>query len=699
MIHSALPTLFFPPGCSRAAGRRPRGKARILSQENALIAGTRVKRSLLRRLGATLLLSGLGVLLLAACGNDPHPRPIRDVRADGAPWRVMYSSLSDDPRTLDPQVSYDTLSNAIVANVYESLLEYHLFKTDPYELSPCLAEAMPGRTRHADGSESYLFRLKRGIYFHDDPCFPGGKGREVTAADYVYTFHRIADPKVECPVLSALGEYLPGLTQAYEEARKTGSFDYSRPLACIEAVDPYTVRINLSRPYPQILYWFAMPFTAPVPREAVEHYDGKWHEGEGVRDQFKFHPVGTGAFRLAEWNRNRLLRLVRNERYGATQFPGEGWAPGDEARFRPLAGQALPMLDEVQFAFIRESIPRWLLFRQGYMDRSGISKDVFNTVLTAGQELTEKYRERGVKLYKDVEPASYYGVFNMEDPVVGKNKKLRQAISTAYDQERSNEIFRNGIDLRARQILPPGVAGHQPDFPNPYIGHDLPRARQLLREAGYPDGRDAATGQQLELTLDLVGDSAEARQHAEFEKGQFEQLGIRIRLEQNTWARLLEKMERGQFQIYGSSGWAADYPDPENFFALFYSKNFSPQGANHSRYSNPEFDRLFETMRTMDPSPERLAIIAQMNAMLVEDCPFILMSHPVVFSLSQPWTPRIMANSMVSNGLKYTQIDPVLRAARREEWNKVTVWPLWLAIGMAAVGGGSAIAWARRRNV
>lgn len=634
--------------------------------------------------------------VFAGCSNDPHPRPLHATRPDGSPWVVMYSAIGDDPRSLDPQFSYDVLGHAIIGQIYESLLQYNLFKTDPFELEPCLSEAMPKRVQNPDGTEYYEVRLKRGIFFQDDPCFPGGKGRELTSADFVYTFQRIADPKVECPVLSTLQEFIVGLAPAFEEARKTEKFDYSKPTGAITVIDDYTFRINLLKPYPQIAYWLAMPFTAPVAREAVEYYDGK----DG-REQFKFHPVGTGPYRLAEFARGRLIRLARHPHYTSTRFPDSGWAPEDEARFRPLAGAALPFVDEVQFALIREAVPRWLLFRQGYLDRFAVNKDVFSTVVTPGQTLSRKYAARGVVLYKDVEPGTFYLQFNMDDPVVGKNRKLRQALSVAYDQQRANDIFSNGVDLKAEQLLPPGVRGYDPHFKNPYRERDLARARQLLSEAGYPNGIDPKTGKPLELTLDVVSGSSAARQRAEFDKAQIEQLGIRCNIEESTWAQFQYKQQRGAFQMNTGSGWVADYPDAENFFFLFYSKNVPPQGSNTGRFSDPEFDRLFEQMSTMENGPERLAIIRKMDEILVKQCPVIFTSHPVDFSLSQPWLPRVASNAMLANGggVKYLQIDATLRAQKQREWNRTPWWPTWTLAGLLLAGIGYTIFWARKRNV
>jgi ABC-type transport system substrate-binding protein len=638
-----------------------------------------------------LIASAALLLAFAGCDNNPHPRPLHAQREDGKPWVVSYRAVGEDPRSLDPQFSYDTLGHGIIVQIYESLLQYNPYKTDPYELEPCLADGMPRRIKNeGSGTETYEIRLKRGIYFHDDPCFPNGKGRELTAADFVYTFQRIADPAVECPVLSTLQEFIAGLGSAYQHARQAGKFDYSRPMEAITVVDDHTFRLNLLRAYPQIQYWLAMPFTAPVPREAVEYYTGK----DG-RDLFKFHPVGVGPYRLAQWSRSRFIRLARHERYTATRFPQNGWRSSQDGLLQPLAGGSLPVVDEVQFAVIREAIPAWLLFRQGYLDRSGVGKDVFNSVVTAGQTLSEEFRARGVRLYRDVEPGTFYSQFNLENAVVGQNLKLRQALSTVYDQERANAIFGNGIDIKAEQLLPPGVIGYQPGFSNPFRSQSLAQARKLLAEAGFPNGIDPKTGQPLELTLDVIAGSAESRQRAEFDQMQFQQLGIRIKIEENTWSRFQEKQLRGLFQLNSGSGWNADYPDPENFFFLFYSKNVPPQGSNYTRFSNPEFDRLFEQMATMDNGPERLGIIHRMTAILVEQCPVIFTHHPVTFTLNQPWVPRLFDNAMLVTA-KYTVIDPALRARKIREWNRAPAWPLWTLGGLLAAVIGYVVIKARR---
>ena len=644
-----------------------------------------------------LLCSALALCwALTGCDNQPFPRFQGGIRPDGKPWKTTYRALPDEPRSLDPQVSYDVIGTAVVALIDEGLLEYHPFKSDPCELRPCIAETMPERTQNADGTETYTFHLKKGIFFQDDPCFPDGKGREMRAEDFVYAFKRITDPKSECPVSSDFQANIIGMAEAYAQARKAGRFDYDAPLEGVIAADRYTLQLVLKKPNPQILYWLAMQFTVPVPREAVEYYDGGVHDGV-PREQFKFHPVGTGPFRLVEWKRRSVIRLVRNEHYHTTTFPEGGWSAEEDARFHRYIGASLPQVDEVQFAIIREAIPHWVLFKQGFLDSYVVSKDVFNSVLSASHALTPEYAARGVRLSKQVDPSTFYFLFNMDDPVVGKNQKLRQAIGMVYDEELAREIFSNGVDVNAQQLLPPGIFGYNPHARHPWKQHDLELARKLVAEAGYPGGIDPKTDKPLELQMALTADSAGARQKAEFEKRQIEQLGIRVRVIENTWEKQQEAMDRGAYQVTATA-WYMGYPDPENLFMLFYGKNFPPKGNNTSRYHNPEFDLLYERMRNLDNTPERLAMIRRMSQILEEDCPMIPLFHNVAYALNQPWAPQFASNMFLNNGPKYVDVDVPLREAKLAQWNRRTYAPLWTGLALLGLCVGYGLKWARRHD-
>ncbi len=651
------------------------------------------------------LCRALALILVAgaftACNNDPHPPPLREKRDDGTPWRVRYTGIRDDARSLDPQFSYDQMGHTVLETICDTPLEYHPMKTDPYELMPGLLERMPERINNADGSVTYHCVLKRGIHYHDDPCFPGGKGREMTAADMEFSVKRMCDPKVECPIFSTLQEFIAGMTEAHDAAKaNAGVYDYAKPVRGMEVVDSHTFRLHLKKPYPQILYWMAMQFFAPTAREAVEYYDGEEHpDGTGrkkvLRPLFRWHPVTTGPFRLVSYQQGQSFRFVRNENYKTTRFPTEGWVPENEALLRPLAGAQLPLVDEVQMPILQEELPIWLLTRQGFLDGAGVGKDAFNSVVTASHELSPKFGARGMRLGKRIEPSTFWIMVNMQDPLLGSNKKLRQALSCSFDAQSWVDIFYNGTAEVATQLVPPGLYGHQKGLKNPY-GFDLEKGKRLLAEAGYPNGIDPKTGQPLQLTLDATAGDSWHRQTIEFEQRCIERLGVRVRINENTFPRQQEKLDQGNFQI-ASAGWGADYPDPENYFFLFYSKNFPLAGSNWARFSNPEFDRMFEHMATMDNSPERLALVHKLNAFLIEECPITLHFHKAYYTMIQPWAPRTNTNEMLEVGLKYAVTDPVVRDKKRREWNPKPMWPIGVAlIGVVALAGYG-VRWNRRR--
>jgi ABC-type transport system substrate-binding protein len=638
----------------------------------------------------------------SACNNDPSPPPLREKRDDGTPWRVRYSAIRDDSRSLDPQFAYDQMSKTVLETILDTPLQYHPMKTDPYELEPCLLEKMPERINGPDGSVTYSFVLKPGIRYHDDLCFPGGKGREITAQDMEYSVQRMCDPKVECPIFSTLQDFIGGMTEAHDAAKASGTYDYTKPVSGMEVVDRYRFNLHLKKPYPQILYWMAMPFFSPTAREAVAYYDGLEHpDGPGgknvLRPLFRWHPVGSGPFRLVSYQQGQSFRFLRNENYQTTRFPTEGWPPEKEALLRPLAGAQLPLVDEVQMPILQEELPIALLTRQGYLDGFGVGKDAFNSVVTASHELAPKFAARGMTLGKRIEPSTFWIMVNMQDPLLGSNKKLRQALSCSFDAQSWVDIFYNGTAEVAAQLVPPGLYGHQKGLKNPY-GFDLEKGKRLLAEAGYPNGIDPQTGQPLQLTMDATAGDSWHRQTVEFEQRCLERLGVKIRINENTFPRQQEKLDQGNFQI-ASAGWGADYPDPENYFFLFYSKNFPLAGSNWARYSNPEFDRMFEQMATMDNSPERLALVHKMNAFLTEECPIFFHFHKAYYTLIQPWAPRTQANEMMEQGLKYAITEPVLRDQKRREWNPRPMWPIGVAsIGVVALAFYG-VRWNRRRSL
>ncbi len=607
--------------------------------------------------------------LTVGCSNDPYEDP--------GERKVIYSGLGEDPHGLDPVQAGDTTSGGLVSQIYDSLYEYHYLKR-PYELKPCLAAAMP---QVSEDGLTYTISIKRGVYFQDDPCFEDtdGKGREVVAEDFVYSIKRLADMANKPRGWWLLQGKIVGLDEFHDEsvkrAPKQEPMDYDQPVEGLRALDDYTLQILLTERYPQLKYALEMSYTAAVPREAVELYG----------EDFVNNPVGTGAFRVKEWSKRWRLILERNPTYREELYPDEGEEGDREAGLLESAGRPMPFVDEVHYTVISEAQPAWLYFKQGYLDGSGISKDHFKEAISTERDLNEDFVAKGVTLTKFSEPVVYYTAFNMEDPLVGAGKGLRQAMGLAYDTEWRIRAFDDGRSISAQGPIPPGLFGYDPEFRNPYKQFDLERAREVLAEAGYPGGV-AEDGTQVEITYDIGADSPGARQLAKAFADDMAKIGIKVEIVTNTWAEFLRKTHEGRLQVF-SVGWILDYPDPENFLQLLYGPNRAP-GPNASGYDNPEYNRLFEQMKAMDDTPERLAIIKQMVDIVVEDAPWIPGTHRISYSLRHAWLKNSKPHAMTGGYLKYRDVDAEMRRRLRTEWNQ----PNYAALVVFLVLAGAAIA-------
>ena len=411
---------------------------------------------------------------LGACTNNPYPQADDD-------RKVLYSAFRDAPKTLDPVKAYTTNATQINGNIYDTLLEYHYLER-PYRLIPALATHIPEPESLPDGRVAYEFQLRPGLLFQDDECFSlsgqASPTREVVASDIAFQLMRIADPALASPVIAPFSN-IAGLKAFYdrlnqlrdanpdiEQLSAQEQYAAAGPVEGITVLDDQRLRIVLAQPYPQILYWFAMPFTTPVPWEAVEYYDGR----EG-RPHFADHPVGTGPYRMVHYAKQFRIVLEKNHNwYGiqhpewqapAATYPAHG-EPRDRAdkRLEPeYVGKPLPFIDRIEFRREKESIPRFNKFLQGYYDASGIVKESFDQVIQH-DALSPAMAEMGIRLEKTVEPAVFYIGFNMEDPVLGspageRSRKLRQAMSLVIDSQEYVDLFLNGRGVPAQSLIPP----------------------------------------------------------------------------------------------------------------------------------------------------------------------------------------------------------------------------------------------------
>jgi oligopeptide transport system substrate-binding protein len=673
-------------------------------------------------------------LMLTACDlnqlNNPYP-------VDEGKLSVLYQSFSERPKHLDPAVAYSENEYAFIAQIYEPPFQYHYLKR-PYQLTPLTASKLPEINylnkqggKLGEGAKDsdivytdYVIDIQPNIQYQPHPAlaknaqgdylyhqltreqvqslntlndFKSTGSRELTAEDYVHQIKRLAHPKMQSPIAEIMKNYIVGFddfSKQVSDKQKTDIKNIS--MAGLEVINRYQYRIRINGKYPQFKFWLAMPFFSPMPWEADVFYDQPGLSDKNIT--LDWFPIGTGAYLLAENNPNRRMILLKNPLFHPEMYPSEGEPEDIQMGLLTDAGKRLPFIDKVVFMLEKETIPYWTKFLQGYYDASGISSDSFDQAIqftgSGGVELTGSMKKKGIRLQTLVETSIFYMGFNMLDATVGgdseRARKLRQAIAIAVDYEEYISIFRNGRGVAAQGVIPPGIYGYAEgiDGINPY-SYDwvdgkaqrkkIDAARQLMTEAGYPDGIDPKTNEALILYFDTTSVSIDDRPTMNWYRKQFEKLGIKLVIRATDYNRFQEKMRAGTEQIF-VWGWNADYPDPENLFFLLYGANSKVKygGENAVGYQNPEFDRLFELMRNMDNNEQRYRIIQQLQEVVRRDVPWVFGFHPKNFSLFHGWYENLKPNSMANNRLKYTRIDTIARTEKRQAWNKSIFWPLVL---------------------
>ncbi|HEY6720806.1 MAG TPA: ABC transporter substrate-binding protein [Burkholderiales bacterium] len=564
--------------------------------------------------------------------------------------------------------------------------------------------------------------------------------RELTAEDYVYEIKRLAHPRLVSPIYGHMADYIVGLRELGERLKRDndamlaehqklhGTSDRGFPwidlrsydLSGVKAVDRYTYRVRIKGKYPQFVYWLAMPFFAPIPWEADRFYSQRGMN-EGRNLTLDWYPVGTGPYMLAENDPNSRMVLAANPNFRGELYPSEG-EPGDaKAGLLAAAGQRVPFAERIVLTREKESVPLWSKFLQGYYDSAAIASDNFDQAVRINVEgdaaLTPEMEKRGIRLRTSVATSTFYLAFNFNDAIVGgkgddrmreRAKKLRQAVSIAIDWEEFISIFANGRGVAAMGPLPPGIFGYREDAQgyNPVVydwvdgkpkRKPIEAARKLLAEAGYPDGRDAKTGQPLVLYLDTADRGPDDAARLNWYRRQFSKIDVQLEIRSTDWNRFQEKIRSGNTQMF-FLGWNADYPDPENFMFLLYGPNGAHDGENKARYASPAFDRLFDQMKNMESGPRRQAIVDQMVRVAREDAPWVWGFHPRDYALSHTWVGVTKPNKMARNTLKYARVDPMLRERMRKEWNRPALWPLAAILAVLILGSAPAYISYRRRE-
>jgi len=560
----------------------------------------------------------------------------------------------------DPAQITDLYSKTVAAGIFDAPLEFD-FGARPFKLRPATLREMPEIS--AD-FKTLTFRLQPGIYFADDPAF-GGKKRELVAADYIYSIKRHYDPRWKSGNLYLLeNAQILGLSELRREALKSRKpFDYDRPVEGLKQLDRYSFQVRLGVGDPRFVYQFADGgFLGAVAREVVEFYGDKIME----------HPVGTNAWRLAEWRRSSRIVLEKNPNFREVRY-AEVAPPDASPRLRAevaaLQGRRLPMVDRVQIDIIEESQPRWLSFLRGEAELVEEVPTDFAGIAMPNGHLAPNLAKQGISMVRYPRADVQYSYFNMEDPVVGgytpDKVALRRAINLAVDLDKEIRLVRRGQAVKSQGSIPAVAFGYSADFKSEMGDFDLARAKALLDLYGYTDKdgdgwRDLPDGRPLELEY-ATSPEGERRQLAEQWHKNMEALGVRIRFKIAKWPELLKAANAGKLQMWGV-GWVGSTPDGDTFLALGSAK--AKGHANKSRFDLPAFEALYERQKALPDGPERQQLMQEAQRLLVAYAPYKFQVHRIWTDMAQPWLRGYSRNIFVRDFWKYLDIDePALAKA------------------------------------
>jgi ABC-type transport system substrate-binding protein len=462
-----------------------------------------------------------------------------------------------------------------------------------------------------DNGKTYTFRLRQDVYFTPDAAFKGTK-RQVTAADYVYSFKRLYDPALKSPWL-----YL---------------FD---GVAEMQAVDPFTLRIRLKASDPNFLFYLAIPATAVVAREVVETYGA----------QVGNHPVGTGPFKIGTWKHSDQIILLANRDFRPTEFNGK----------------RLPLLDRIDIKIVEEYQSRVLGFLNGEFDfLEQLPESMKEMVLTDDAKLKPELARKGIVLAPFPVLQTYYMWMNMDDPVIGGYSKekvaLRRAIALGYNRDEDIGTMKKGLALPAITPLPPNVLGYDANYRSP-VAYDPALANALLDRYNYHKGEDGFRKQPDGKPLTLVMHSESStvgRLRDELWRKNLNAIGLKVVFKSDKKTEIIKASRLGSVMMF-ETNWVADFPDGDNFYQLLYGPNAGR--ANYARFNLPAYNQRYQQARLMGESPKRTLLYDELANIIHAYTPWVLLTHPISADLQQPWLKNYRRHPVEFTNWRYLDID------------------------------------------
>ncbi len=582
--------------------------------------------------GGLLITSSMS--LLAQSPADPH--------------KVLRYVFPVAETGFDPAGVHDLYSAHVNGSIFETLFTYD-YLASPAKLVPRTAAALPEVS--TDGL-TYTIRIQKGIYFAADPVFKGKK-RELTSADYVYTFKRLLDPNLRSPNSWLLDGRILGMDVVLKQAAKTGKFNYDQPVAGLQTPDRYTLVIRLTSPDQNFPMLLAHQPAGAVAREVIEKY----------RDKAGFvmgHPVGTGPYLLTRWTPGSRIILKANPDFRSFVWNFKASTAEDQKIVKAMQGKKMPQIGVIDIQVMEEGQSRWLSFIKDEIDLFALDGELTVQALQNGK-LKPELAKKGVQLSRITDPSIDYHYWNMQNPVVGGMSKdkiaLRRAMAMAFSADNYINILQKGDAQRLQAPIPNGVVGYDPNYKSS-IPYSVKAANLLLDRYHYKVGADGwrtlPNGQPLQIDMTISGNSARSQQQAEFWKKTLDSIKIKMSTQSLPFAEAL-KLEKQCKTMFKSSAWIADYPDADNFMQLFYGKNINV--TNNACVKIPEYDRLYEQTQKMPPGPERDALYRKMSRLLEVYMPVQIIGARYRNVLAQPRVIGFKKHPILPAEWMYIDID------------------------------------------
>jgi oligopeptide transport system substrate-binding protein len=560
-----------------------------------------------------------GLLLTLSCRKNQE--------TDG----ILNVTLGDNISSLDPANCYDSVCQEVLSQCGEALYDYHFLKR-PYTLKPLLAESMP---TIENNNLTYIIKIKKDVYYHPSEAFKGQK-REVRAEDFITQIKRIVFTPLRSQGSWLFVDNIKGLKEFSDAAGSDIEKMFSLPISGLTALDPYTLKIELTKPYPQLMYAFAMSFAFPVPEEVIRFYN----------NNLTRVCVGTGPFTIQPIHNENQITLKRNPEYRDEYYPTE--SSEENRHLLGSAGKKIPFLKGIEFHVMKEAQTRWIQFQDGRLDTIGIPKDNFSMAIDSKGQLKKEFQDKNMSLVIAPTLTYWWLGFNMQDPLFKNNLELRKAISYAIDRKRFLELFTNNTGQLAHSILPPGILGYDPTNEWPYE-YNIELAKKALEKAGFPGGKGLP-----EIPFDLRSASSTARQTGDFFQTELKKVGINIRVELNTFPGFLKKNTQGQLRFW-LDGWALDYPDAENALALL-TTSAHPPGPNTTMYSSKKLDEVYAQMKIeLDPT-KKVSLIREIEKEVQQEIPWSMLYYQRDYYLKQQHVENFAPAPIIHNHYKYISL-------------------------------------------